>query len=168
MREMTTAQTGRTVFKVVELTVQDVWELWDEEPEAWNRAFIERGVTPRPAALGETETKNLWEAIKTVNPGFFERSGGGPRSETAELTGAICRAIRAGHVQVWDYGWSVYLIAMEELSGADREGVQNQALAVRIGQHADKKTWSRFMRPSRPAYARRYGNDALAERHRKK
>ncbi|MFH1136578.1 MAG: hypothetical protein V1816_10910 [Pseudomonadota bacterium] len=172
MRLKTTVEIAKKVYAVAELTVRDVWELWDSLPGAWSRAFVDRGVTPRPAGLGEQEVEELWAGIRAVNPGFFERSGqgegGGPRPAKAELTGAVCRAIRAGHVQVWDYGWSVFMIAMEELSGADREGVQNMALAARVGYHADRRAWQQFMRPSKPAYARKYGNPALAERHGKR
>ena len=158
-------------YAVPELTVRNVWRLWGSVNEAWSSALVE-SISPKPDGLVGEDVSRLWAEIRRVNASLFgegEGESGGPAVSREELTASICRVIRAGHVNAWDYGWSVFLIAAEEAAGADRDAVQNQALAVRMGQHADRQTWSKFMRPSRPSYGpKKYGNAELANRFRKR
>ena len=67
----------------------------------------------------------LLEAFKTVNPALLDPApaGSGAAGRPAETSGKIvshldalaCRLIMAGHVNVFDYGYSFFLTALKQL-----------------------------------------------------
>ena len=72
--------------------------------------------------------------------------------------GAICRLVASGHgPAAWGYGWSFFLTALEVLSQADRDEMLSRATAARVGQHADRQAWSRFLRSIEPPKPKKPG-----------
>ena len=173
MRAGKTVEIDGKMFELRELTVRDVWDVWTADHQVWVATMMERCVSPAPGRIYGEALKALWQAARDVNVAVCgdgsEGGGGGPRISREELTASICRVIRAGHGQAWDYGWSVFLIAAQEAGGAEQSQMQRIALAVRMGYHAPRSVWAKFMRPSKPLYGpRRYGNSELAQKFRRK
>lgn len=71
--------------------------------------------------------KNIWEAFQRVNQALFGAGGTNKQSPTPKnqsteaiidnLEGNVCRLIMAGHVHVFDYGFSFFLTAISHLAG---------------------------------------------------
>ena len=54
--------------------------------------------------------------------------------------------MEAGHADVWRYGYSYFLIAVNEHQRIALEQTKELAFAVRLGNHADEKDWKKFMK----------------------
>ena len=126
-------QTKRKKITVSELTVSQVHELLLagagiheniaalELSTGLDAIKIDR-LVPYPDSF-----KNLWEAFSRVNKALFSpgadpaQNPGGSKLSTVEiidrLENHICRLIVAGHIHVFDYGFSFFLTAISNLAG---------------------------------------------------
>jgi hypothetical protein len=58
---------------------------------------------------------------------------------------ACCCLVMAGHSRPWEYGWSFFEVANDELSKREERELKRLAVAVRVGGNADKNQWRRFI-----------------------
>ncbi|MEG2005157.1 MAG: hypothetical protein RR014_03880, partial [Bilophila sp.] len=62
-----------------------------------------------------------------------------------QLHRALARLITAGHPDACNYGWSFFVLALEELEAERSQSIKDMAVACRVALGADKQAFTRFV-----------------------
>lgn len=96
----------------------------------------------------QKDVDELFNHFQELNSSFFDKKkqdGASQSSSTEEVVTPtvinrhVCRLIMAGHGQsVWGYGWSFFIIALDELDKSMSDRLHDMAIASRASGIAEK------------------------------
>ena len=151
---------GTLSVRLQELTVREVLDMCEQFGKGPLVHDLER-LLPRMSNLTTNdlmdmtpgELEMLWEQVKEVNAAFFriagalgsvaQRSDGG--GSERELLRTVMRLAGAGHRDVFEYGWSAFVEALEAEAQRRDERMKDAALALRVALHTDGRQFKAFL-----------------------
>lgn len=161
---------GTLSVRLQELTVREVLDMCEQFGKGPLVHDLER-LLPRMSNLTTNdlmdmtpgELEMLWEQVKEVNAAFFRIAGAlgfgrvleafraqlrSDLMEAAlnrELLRTVMRLAGAGHRDVFEYGWSAFVEALEAEAQRRDERMKDAALALRVALHTDGRQFKAFL-----------------------
>ena len=141
---------GTLSVRLQELTVREVLDMCEQFGKGPLVHDLER-LLPRMSNLTTNdlmdmtpgELEMLWQGAGGVPGSVAQRSDGG--GSERELLRTVMRLAGAGHRDVFEYGWSAFVEALEAEAQRRDERMKDAALALRVALHTDGRQFKAFL-----------------------
>lgn len=165
MRKTKLITLGERCYELRELTINDVFclsQVFGNVTENVVHRFIRHetlitSISDIPRIkfleLGASEVTKLYEEILQLNSQFFykrEEKESEDKKNSSEFTNELfsicCTLIEAGHKDVFTYGYSFFIRAINNYEKIKNRNIVEVATSVRMAYHSDNKEWKKYVR----------------------